>query len=139
VAPLDGDFREAAEGAAEEAMKHGVLIRTDLDVPVMLVESETDLTLLGYANARQPDTDRLKTWEVAGTAHADAHQIRSIVGGPRNPNVGSLIGCDYPINVGPHHEVVSAALHRVVAWAFVLQHDADELIAEAGANRSLFP
>jgi hypothetical protein len=101
---------------AEEALADGVLIRTDLDVPVMLVETETDLTLLGYAAARQPDTDRLRTWEVAGTAHADAHLMRAIVGGPRDPGLGSLIGCPEPINTGPHHEVVSAAFHNLVTW-----------------------
>lgn len=117
VAPLDGDFLSGADEVdPEEAMRQGVRIRSDLDAPVMLVETETDLTLLGYSNARQPDTDLLRTWEVAGTAHADAHLIRAITGGPRDPGVGSLLGCTEPINTGPHHEVVSAALHRLVTW-----------------------
>ena len=117
VPPLDGELVSRAEREdAEEALADGVLIRTDLDVPVMLVETETDLTLLGYVNARQPDTDRLRTWEVAGTAHADAHLMRAIVGGPRDPGLGSLIGCPEPINTGPHHEVVSAAFHNLVTW-----------------------
>lgn len=121
VAPLDGEFLSAAErGEADDpaaALEDAVLIRTDLHEPVMLVESETDLTLLGYAHARQPDTERVATWEVAGTAHADAHFIRAITGGPRDPGLGSLLGCTEPINTGPHHEVVSAALHQLVAWA----------------------
>ncbi|HMQ28791.1 MAG TPA: alpha/beta hydrolase domain-containing protein, partial [Acidimicrobiales bacterium] len=118
VAPLDGEFRRAADREdPDAALQDAVLIRTDRDEPVMLVETETDLTLLGYANARQPDTDQVRTWEVAGTAHADAHLIRGIVGGPRDPDVGSLLGCSGPVNTGPHHEVVSAALHQLVAWA----------------------
>jgi len=118
VAPLDGEFVSRAEQEdVEEALADGVLIRTDLDVPVMIVETETDLTLLGYVNARQPDTDLVRTWEVAGTAHADAHFMRAIIGGPRDPGLGSLIGCAEPINTGPHHEVVSAAFHHLVAWA----------------------
>jgi hypothetical protein len=117
VAPLDGNFLSAAEGEdPEEAMEQGVRIRTDLEVPVMVFEAETDLTLLGYANARQDDTDLLRTWEVAGTAHADAHLIRAIIGGPRDPGIGSLLDCTEPINTGPHHEVVSAALHGLVTW-----------------------
>lgn len=118
VAPLDGELvssRESDDPAA--AMRQGVLIRTDLDVPVFIFEAETDLTLLGYANARQPDTDLVRTWEVAGTAHADAHTLRSVVGGPRDPGLGSLLGCTTPINAGPHHEVVQAALHHLVAWS----------------------
>ncbi len=118
VAPLDGDFLSAAgREDPEAALQEAVLIRTDLDVPVLLFATETDLTLLGYANARQPDTDLVRTWEVAGTAHADAHLIRAIIGGPRDPGAGSLLGCSRPINTGPHHEVVSAALHQLVAWA----------------------
>jgi hypothetical protein len=113
-APLDG----AALGSDDDGVvDEGVLIRTDLDVPVFIVEAETDLTLLGYASARQPDTDRIRTWEIAGTAHADAHQFRSILGGPRDASVGSLIGCTEPINTGPHHEVVQAALSHLVGWA----------------------
>ncbi len=118
VAPLDGEFLGAAETEdPEAAMEQGVLVRTDLDVPVLIFEAETDLTLLGYANARQPDTEWVRTWEVAGTAHADAHTLRSILGGPRDPSVGSLLGCTEPINTGPHHEVVQAALQHLVEWA----------------------
>jgi hypothetical protein len=118
VAPLDGDLAAAREGQdISAAIEQGVLVRTDLDVPVFVFEAETDLTLLGYAHARQPDTDFVRTWEVAGTAHADAHLMRSILGGPRDPSVGSLIGCAEPINTGPHHEVLQAALNHVVEWA----------------------
>lgn len=118
VAPLDGNFlRSRSAEDATAAMQQAVRMRTDLDVPVFLFEAETDLTLLGYAKARQPDTDLIRTWEVAGTAHADAHMLRSVLGGPRDPGVGSLLGCTYPINTGPHHEVVQAALHHLVNWA----------------------
>jgi hypothetical protein len=115
---LDGTFvssREREDVAA--AMARGVTLRTDLEVPVLVFQTETDLTLLGFANARQPDTDLVRTWEVAGTAHADAHFIRSIVGGPRDASVGSLLGCSAPINTGPQHEVLQAGLHHLVAWS----------------------
>ncbi|WP_334143336.1 alpha/beta hydrolase domain-containing protein [Rhabdothermincola sp.] len=117
VAPLDGDFLRARSGQdVSAALQQAVRLRTDLDEPVFLFETETDLTLLGYARARQPDTDRIRTWEVAGTSHADAHVLRSIIGGPRDPGVGSLLGCPQLINTGPQHEVVQAALHHLVAW-----------------------
>lgn len=116
--PLDGNYESATRAADPEvAMEQGTLIRTDLDVPVFILETETDLTLLGYSNVRQPDTAGVRTWEVAGTAHADAHTLRSILGGPRDPSIGSLIGCTEPINTGPHHEVAQAALHHLVDWA----------------------
>jgi hypothetical protein len=115
AAPLDGDL-PAARGTDHDFLRSGVRVRTDLDVPVFLFETETDLTLLGYAHARQPDTDRVRTWEVAGLAHADAHFVRAIIGGPRDPNIGQLLGSSEPINVGPQHEVIQAALHHLVDW-----------------------
>jgi alpha/beta hydrolase family protein len=48
-----------------------VRIRTDLDVPVFMFETQTDLAVLGYAPAQQPNTARIRTWEVAGTSPAD--------------------------------------------------------------------
>ena len=52
-----------------------VQLRPDLRVPVLTVITETDLVgggvLSGFNAARQPDTDKLRVWEIAGTAHAD--------------------------------------------------------------------
>jgi hypothetical protein len=117
-APLDGKITRGS-GSNDESSgiaSRAIHIRTDLDVPVFMFETETDLTLLQYARARQPDTDQVRTWEVAGTSHADAHFIRSIVGGPRDPNVGSLLNCDAPINTGPQHEVLQAGLSNLITW-----------------------
>lgn len=113
--PLDGDYtrirRELAEGGAAAAIS----IREDIDVPVFLFATETDLTRLRYATARQDDSDKIYTWEVAGTAHADAHLLRTAIGGPRDPSVGKLLGCG-PINTGPQKETLSAAFHHLVNW-----------------------
>src|SRR5262249_37749017 len=45
------------------------LIRDDVDVPVFMVQSETDVVAVASFPARQPDGPRIRTWEVAGTAH----------------------------------------------------------------------
>jgi hypothetical protein len=115
AAPLNGIFAGNSNGK-NPLGNQVVLIRTDLNVPVFMFETETDLTLLGYSPARQPDTKFIHTWEVAGTSHADAHLIRVVIGGPRDPKVGSLLGCG-SVNTGPQHEVVQAALHQFVVWA----------------------
>lgn len=94
----------------------GVLIRTDLDVPVFQFEAETDLTILGFREARQPDTDLLVTWEVAGTGHSDTYTLASSAGLPRDPTLGSIIGCTTPLNDGPHHEALLAGLAHLVTW-----------------------
>ena len=61
----------AVISAGGARMPRGAHIRDDLDDPVMQVETETDLFGLGFYAARQPDTEMLRTWEIAGTAHAD--------------------------------------------------------------------
>ena len=64
-------------------------IRDDLDVPVIMVQTETDL--LGgcdYLPARQPDSAYVRLWEVAGTAHADQFQYRRVRGAARLPAAG---------------------------------------------------
>jgi hypothetical protein len=92
----------------EGAMPEGVRVRDDINVPVFMLQTETDVTpLLNFAPARQPDTVRVHTWEVAGTAHADAYLVGS---------VARFLGCETPVNSGPHHEVAQAALHALVRW-----------------------
>jgi len=82
-------------------------IRTDLAVPVFMFETQTDLIALGYAAAQQPNTDRIRTWEVAGTAHADAYEVGGEAG---------VLGCTAPVNDGPQHEVVQAAFAAFEQW-----------------------
>ena len=84
-------------------------IRDDLDVPVLIVETETDLLgLLDYLPARQPDSAYVRLWEVAGTAHADRFQIGEFE---------ELLGCPRPVNRGQQAYVVRAALRWLDGWA----------------------
>lgn len=85
----------------------GLWIRTDLGVPTFMFETQTDLVELGYASARQPNTASIRTWEVAGTSHADAYLLGSNAG---------ILGCSNPINTGPQHLVVQAALAAFNRW-----------------------
>jgi len=83
-------------------------IRTDLDVPVLVLETETDVAgILNFLPARQPDTELFRLWEVAGTAHADAYLLGGLADG---------LGCPAPVNDGPHHYVVKAALRALDTW-----------------------
>ena len=89
------------------AVNGDVRVRTDLDVPVFMLETQTDLIQLGYAAARQPNTARIRTWEVAGTSHADAYEL----------GVGAaFLGCTTPVNSGPQHEVAQAAFVAFLHW-----------------------
>ena len=98
--PLDGRYSNSATDG-------DLRIRTDLDVPVFMFETQTDLIQLGYAPAQQPNTSRIRTWEVAGTAHADAYTLGAAAG---------FIGCTTPVNSGPQHDVAQAAFTAFLHW-----------------------
>ena len=53
----------------------GGMLRTDLGVKVFKVDTETDLLFLGEVAARQPDSDHLRTWEIAGASRACSSPI----------------------------------------------------------------
>jgi hypothetical protein len=88
---------------------HPVVIRDDLDVPVLMLQTETDLLgALRYLPARQPDSAYVRLWEVAGTAHADRYVIGELE---------ELLGCPRPVNRGQQAYVVRAALRWLDEWA----------------------
>jgi hypothetical protein len=82
-------------------------IRTDLKVPVFMAETQTDLILLGYAAAQQSNANKIRTWEIAGTSHADAYTVGT---------AASILGCTTPLNSGPQHTVVQAAFTDFDKW-----------------------
>lgn len=124
-APLTG-LGTTAGGAVDFAPMRtgGTRIRTDLTVPVLTLQTETDLVDLGFAAARQPDTDLLRLWEVAGAAHADTYLLASgrhfdattveelaRMCAPTSTPFGPQAPTPVPINSGPqHHYVAQAAL-----------------------------
>ena len=65
------------EGNSRLRLRGSNLIRDDLDVPVMIVNSE--LEAIACHAVRQPDTDRFRWWESAGTCHVSeqGQQARS--------------------------------------------------------------
>ena len=110
----------------------GLRLRPDLRVPVLTLISETDLMGQqggGFLTARQPDTSRLRTWEMAGTAHVDnyALMVSAIDSGQApvatlaaawKPVTATILGkLAKPMNAGPqHHYVAMAALSHLEAW-----------------------
>ena len=84
------------------------IFRTDQAAPVLDIQTETDVaSILNSYAARQPDTDRFRLWEVAGTAHADQHLIGAN---------SKYIDCGVAINNGPMHLVAKAALRALTNW-----------------------
>ncbi|CAI7978222.1 conserved hypothetical protein [Frankia sp. Hr75.2] len=106
---LAGKGLKAIDPARYGSLAHpGDGFSTDQTAPVFDVQTESDLTgILNSSKARQPDSDRFRLWEVAGTAHADAHLLGA--------NAAS-IDCGVPINNGPLHLVAKAALQGLTDW-----------------------
>ena len=122
----DGSSSLSQEPQVSIPTPNATRIRTDLNVPVMTFQTETDVVFLESAAARQPDTDRIRTWEVAGTAHGDYYTFVNgrddDVGDPRFAAVieeNSILGfieCDRPMNNGPHHYVFNRAVRALNDW-----------------------
>jgi hypothetical protein len=104
-------------------------IRADARVPVMVVQSETDVFgALAYLPARQPDGDRFRLWEVAGAAHCDTYFLCAAAldsGSLPSAELAALIDradssgipTDVPINAGPQmHFVLQRAIDAVDQW-----------------------
>jgi hypothetical protein len=129
AAPLDGS---SIFDVQESNTSDVVPFRPDLRVPLITIITETDLIdgpELGYYRARQPDSQRLRVWEIAGTAHADNYTIlvapidtgsaalTDIVAAyaPTNMLMGEQL--DNFINFAPqHHYVLQAALSQLDRW-----------------------
>jgi hypothetical protein len=122
----DSSSALAQEPQVEIPTPEAPLVRTDLNVPVMTFETETDVVFLEYLKARQPDTERFRAWEVAGTAHGDYYTFVSgrndTVGDPvfasvvEENSVLGFITCDKPMNNGPQHYVFNRAVRALNDW-----------------------
>ncbi len=124
AAALDTGFSPAQLGGVGER------IRDDLRVPVIVLQTETDVALLGSGRAAQPDSDLLRNWEIAGAAHADTYLLfasgqddgsaagraagRAAQADNRHPDGHAPRS---PVNSGPqHHYVECAAVEQLTAW-----------------------
>ena len=121
---LDPATTEAVPGPANAQ------IRADLTRPVLIAEAETDV--LRYRPATQDDTDVLRIWESAGTAHSDAYTLgigdadtatgdgdialfEAQLAAPSSVYYG-IITCGLPLNTGPHTYILRSALHGLDHW-----------------------
>ena len=110
--------RDAAVAASAPRIPEGLhLLRDDLGVPVMVVNTECEAT--SCYGVRQPDSDRFRYWEVAGASHVALPAMAS--SSPRmERDFGFAIPLDdesmqriNQVSVAP---VVDAALHHLQAW-----------------------
>jgi hypothetical protein len=94
-------------------------LRTDLGVPILVMNSETEA--LDYGSARQPDDDRFRLWEIAGASHASgsSEQLDSLfardLGGQR-PTLTSAAPGGPPPNDLDRAPVLSAFYRHLQPW-----------------------
>jgi hypothetical protein len=95
-------------------------IRVDLQQPVLFLNTETDITVLGagFSVHNQPDSRTFRMWEVAGTTHADAYLLQQAgADAARSGLAVPPFNCgDPPINVGPGTFATRAAVHALARW-----------------------
>jgi len=123
----DGDLSQLSNVGSISSDGHR--IREDVRVPVLTLQSETDVVLLGGGRARQPDFERFRLWELAGAAHFDTYglvathfdrdgiPIEELAQhlAPTDEFLGMQAGA--PVNSGPQqHYVLNAALTHVDRW-----------------------
>jgi hypothetical protein len=101
-------------------------IRDDLAEPVMVVQAEGDV-IGSDLGARQPDTPRFRSWEMAGTSHADLYTspvgASDIGDGQGAKSMFALMldppgagACAFPTNAGAHHWILQSAFYRLDRW-----------------------
>jgi hypothetical protein len=107
---------------------HGVGVFSDLqpdpivaDVPTLVFQTEGDLLAMDYAPARQPDSDTVRTWELAGASHVGRGTPLDVAisGGVRARETGVAAGLGNPAclaNPFPAWPVADAAWDRLRTW-----------------------
>jgi Alpha/beta hydrolase domain len=136
-ASLEGEMRarRVAQGetldlaSRRDARSPGHRVRDDVRVPVITVQSETDVIMLGGVRGRQPDNDRFRLWEIAGAAHFDTYGLVAAHRDDGSLPVAELAALMAPtdevmgqkaaslVNSGPQqHYVLNAALAHLEAW-----------------------
>jgi len=108
----------------------GPPIRDDVGVPVLVLQTETDVSFSG-GTARQPDTSTYRLWEAAGTSHYDFYGLSlqskdtgngqsgpALLAAMQNPTnqPSPNFTCGAPINTGPAHYILDAAFYRLNRW-----------------------
>jgi hypothetical protein len=129
AAPLDGG---SIFDVLDSTTSQAVTFRPDLRVPLVTIITETDLfggPRRGYYAARQPDSQWLRVWEIAGTAHADNYTIQVAPIDTGSASLPDIVAAYAPTNMlmgqqldhcinfaAQHHYVLQAALSQLRNW-----------------------
>lgn len=88
-------------------------LRDDSEVPIMVVNSETETP--AYFAARQPDSDRFCFWEVGGASHVSAPQLGRRAAKAARDGVSTRVNPEPPSQIS-YIPAASAALGHLQRW-----------------------
>ncbi len=114
---------------ANDAVPAGTKFRGDLNVPVFLFQTETDI-FNSNASVRQADTNRFRSWEVAGSSHFDWYglnigpndtgngqgAVQNLAAELSPSKVTAAGNCAQAVNTGGTHWVLDAAMYWTNLW-----------------------
>jgi hypothetical protein len=128
AAGIDGAYLRAMRDAGDlsrvsEHLTACHYLREAPRVPVIVLQSETDVVTLQSGAARQPDSERVRLWEIAGAAHFDTYGLVASQLDCEQIEIGQLASLMKPtdkplglpavqfINSGPQqHYIANAAI-----------------------------
>ncbi|RZI82838.1 MAG: hypothetical protein EOP38_14710 [Rubrivivax sp.] len=91
-------------------------LRADSKVPIFLLQAEMDVATFGTKTSKQIDTDRVRHWEVAGSAHADQYLLDNIASVSGREVGWTPPVCSSPYNAMPFYETEIAAFDHLKNW-----------------------
>ena len=107
-------FGRGASLAADLPTPSPLELRSDLEVPILAVNTESEA--LAHLGARREDDERFRFWEIAGGSHQDAY-VSSVIAAQFRRDLGfEMLTCDLPINTLPMRYVMNAALRAIDNW-----------------------
>lgn len=101
--------------ASGDKMPSLAALRDDTNAPIFLLQSETDVTV-GSGTSKQLDSDRIRQWEVAGSAHADQYLLDDIGLVSDREKGWTPPKCLKPYNAMPFYMAEIAAFHHLKVW-----------------------
>lgn len=90
-------------------------IRTDLDVPLMQVQTQMEVGI-SRALSKTLDTDKVRYWEVAGATHFDQFMNDDTLAADHGALKLDAPHCIRPLNTLPARMIDHAALHALRNW-----------------------
>lgn len=112
---IHGRVNSSPKMAWTDNLPSPVVLRADTKVPVFLLQSQMDVAI-GSGTSRQPDSNKIRQWEVAGAAHADQYLLDDIAKVSGREVGWTPPDCGSPYNAMPFYAVQIAAYDQLKNW-----------------------